>query len=195
MKVVRHNTASDFLDRAGAWLETAEAENNLILGIAAYFRSYIGQVRVEPYFLTLEDSGAIVGAALMTPPRRLLITTMPDTAVTTLADFMLAETVTVPGALGPKSETRVVCRLLDEQNRTTLPCKNERADLHLRNRRATETCTWTIETSNRQMTRRCFREWCVQFCLDARIEDETVYFKARLPQQDRRRVVVHLGER
>lgn len=26
-------------------------------------------------------------------------------------------------------------------------------------------------------------QWCVQFCLDARIEDETVYFKARLPSK------------
>ncbi len=34
MNVVRHTTATEYLDRAGAWLETAEAENNLILGIA-----------------------------------------------------------------------------------------------------------------------------------------------------------------
>jgi len=26
-------------------------------------------------------------------------------------------------------------------------------------------------------------EWCVQFCLDARIADETVYFTARLPNK------------
>jgi len=25
--------------------------------------------------------------------------------------------------------------------------------------------------------------WCDQFCLDARIEDETVYFKAQLPRK------------
>ena len=61
MKVVRHHAVADFLDRAGAWLESAEAENNLILGIAAYFKSYVGQLTAEPYFLTLEDSGAIVG--------------------------------------------------------------------------------------------------------------------------------------
>ena len=34
MNVVRHNTAAEFLNLTGAWLETAEAENNLILGIA-----------------------------------------------------------------------------------------------------------------------------------------------------------------
>jgi hypothetical protein len=71
MKVVRHKSAAEFLDQAGAWLERAEAENNLILGIAAYFKSYSGQLKVEPYFLTVENNGTIVGAGEMTPPRRL----------------------------------------------------------------------------------------------------------------------------
>jgi len=26
-------------------------------------------------------------------------------------------------------------------------------------------------------------EWCVQFCLDARIEDETAYFKSQVPRK------------
>ena len=182
MKVVRHNAASDFLDRASAWLETAEAENNLILGIAAYFKSYVGQVRVEPYFLTLEASGAIVGAALMTLPRRLLLTTMPDPAVTTLADFMLAETVTVPGALGPKSETRLFANYWT--SRTGRLC-------HARMSERIYTCETVaplkhapgrlrVATTDDQTL---LSQWCIQFCLDARIEDETVYFKARLPSK------------
>lgn len=182
MKVVRHNAASDFLDRAGAWLETTEAENNLILGIAAYFKSYVGQLRVEPYFLTLEESGAIVGAALMTPPRRLLLTTMPDTAVTTLADFMLAETVTVPGALGPRFETRLFAdywtsatgRLCHPRmSERIYACKTVAPLKHAPGRLRPAT------NDDEQL----ISEWCVQFCLDARIEDETVYFKARLPSK------------
>ena len=58
MKVVRHNTAAEFLAKAGDWLEQAEAENNLILGIAAFFASYSGQVKVEPYLLTAQDDDA-----------------------------------------------------------------------------------------------------------------------------------------
>ena len=64
MKVVRHHAAAGFLDRTVTSLESAEIENNLILGIADYFRSYFGQLTVEPYFLTLKDSGVIVGAAI-----------------------------------------------------------------------------------------------------------------------------------
>lgn len=68
MKVVRHNTAAEFLAKAGDWLERAEAENNLILGIAAFFASFSGQVKVEPYLLTAQDDEMIVAGALMTPP-------------------------------------------------------------------------------------------------------------------------------
>ena len=74
MTVVGHKSAREFLDRAGMWLEQAEIENNLILGIASYLVSHVGDQKRQPYFLTIEDQGAITGTALMTPPRRLLIT-------------------------------------------------------------------------------------------------------------------------
>ena len=106
MNVVRHKTAAEFLTKAGDWLEQAEAENNLILGIAAFFKSYVGQPKIEPYFLMVQNAGMIVGAALMTPPRRILITSMPDPAVTLLADHLLAEQASVPGVLGPKAEAK-----------------------------------------------------------------------------------------
>ena len=77
MKVVRHKRAAEFLARAGDWLEQAEAENNLILGITSFFASYSGPVKDEPYLLTVQDQDTTVAAALMTPPRRLLINRMP----------------------------------------------------------------------------------------------------------------------
>jgi len=57
MNVIRHKTAAEFLDRAGIWLEQAEVENNLILGIAAYFASCVDELNTQPYFLTVEDEG------------------------------------------------------------------------------------------------------------------------------------------
>jgi hypothetical protein len=103
VQVIRHNTAVEFLARAKAWLERAEAEHNLILGIAGFFETYSGELKVSPYFLTVEDKETIVGAALMTPPRRLLLTRMPDLAVLALADYMLANGAPVPGVLGLKA--------------------------------------------------------------------------------------------
>jgi predicted GNAT family acetyltransferase len=47
MKVVRHKSAREFLDRAGAWLEQAEIENNLILGIASYLGTVVSRAGFE----------------------------------------------------------------------------------------------------------------------------------------------------
>ncbi len=61
MEVMRHKTTAEFLARAKTWLEKAEAGNNLILGIATFFKSYSEQLKIQPYFLTLTqrmiDSG------------------------------------------------------------------------------------------------------------------------------------------
>lgn len=182
MKVVRHNTASEFLDRAGAWLETAEAENNLILGIAAYFRSYTGQPKVTPYFLTLEDNGTIAGAALMSPPRQLLITDMPDPAVVALANYMLAKSAPVPGLVGRNSKAELFTNYWT--NRTRQSCR-------IRMMERLYACTTVPPLTYAPGRLRpatadneaLLSEWCVQFCMDARIENEIAFFKARLPHK------------
>ena len=182
MNVVSYKTAAEFLTKAGDWLEQAEAENNLILGIAAFFESYVGQPKIEPYFLMVQNAGMIVGAALMTPPRRILITSMPDPAVTLLADHLLAEQAPVPGVLGPKAEAK---RFADywttKTGRSCRPKMSERIYM----------CENVIlPTKLPGRLRLATRDdeallsiWCVQFCLDARIEDETIYFKAQLPRK------------
>jgi len=180
MNVVRHNTAAEFLNLAGAWLETAEAENNLILGIAGFFASSAAVPNIQPYFLTIENKGTILGAALMTPPRQLLIADMADPAVIALADYMLAESAPVPGLVGRNSKAELFANYWT--NRTGRSCRPKRSDrLYV--------CE-TVEplSSPPGRLRPALRDdqtllsqWCVQFCLDAGIEDETVHFKARLP--------------
>jgi len=182
VNVVSYKTAAEFLTKAGDWLEQAEAENNLILGIAGFFKSYVGQPKIEPYFLMVQNAGMIVGAALMTPPRRILITSMPDPAVTLLADHLLAEQAPVPGVLGPKAEAK---RFADywttKTGRSCRPKMSERIYM----------CENVIlPTKLPGRLRLATRDdeallsiWCVQFCLDARIEDETIYFKAQLPRK------------
>jgi uncharacterized protein len=182
VQVIRHNAAAEFLARARPLLERAEAENNLILGIAAFFESYSGQLKVEPYFLTLENDGSVVGAALMTPPRRLLITSMADSAVTTLADFMLAETVTVPGVLGPKAEAKLFADYWT--SRTARFCRAKMSERIY----ACEKVIPTIDSFGRlkpakEVDQALLADWCEQFCIDARIDDETVYFRAQLPRK------------
>lgn len=182
MNVVRHKTAGEFLERAGEWLERAEAENNLILGISKYFVTNGGRVNVHPYLLTVEDSGILLGAALMTPPRHLIIARMPDSALVALTDYLLKESITVPGVVGPKSTTQLFAD--HWRNQTG---KSSR----LKMSQEIYTCERVVvQVSSRGHLRPAIEsdeallvEWSGEFCREAGIEDEIEYTKARIPSE------------
>jgi uncharacterized protein len=182
VQVIRNKTAAEFLARTKPWLEKAEAKNNLILGIAAYFASCAGQLKGSPYFLTVEGNGTIVGAALMAPPRRILLTRMPHPAVTLLADYLLEGAASVPGVLGPKAEAKLFANYWT--SKTGRSC-------HLKMSERIYACEKVIPPVHafgqlkpaKEVDQALLSDWCEQFCIDARIDDETVYFKAQLPRK------------
>jgi len=180
VQVVRHNTASEFLARAKPWLEKAEPENNLILGIAGFFASNPDQLRIQPYFLTVEDSDNIVGAALMTPPRRLLMARIPDSAASALADYMLADGTPVPGVLGPIDCAQVFAEKWRAKTGVTARVKM---------RERLYACTAIISpllssgclrTATREDESLLVR-WAGEFCRDANIEDDIAHLQAQVP--------------
>lgn len=180
MQVIRHKTAADFLAQASPWLEEAEAENNLILGIAAFFKSYVGQLKIEPYYRTVHNDGTIVGAALMTPPRRLLITWMPVPAVALLAGHLLAEGAPVPGVLGPKDCARAFAE--NWRAKTGISSR-------VKMRERIYACASVIPPvsspgSLRTATSKdesLLVKWAGEFCWEAHIEDETTYMQSQIP--------------
>jgi predicted GNAT family acetyltransferase len=182
VQIIRNKTAAEFLARTKPWLEKAEAKNNLILGIAAYFASCAGQLKGSPYFLTVEGNGTIVGAALMAPPRRILLTRMPHPAVTLLADYLLEGAASVPGVLGPKAEAKLFANYWT--SKTGRSC-------HLKMSERIYACEKVIPPVHafgqlkpaKEVDQALLSDWCEQFCIDARIDDETVYFKAQLPRK------------
>ncbi len=182
MQVIRNKTAAEFLARTKPWLEKAEAKNNLILGIAVYFASCAEQLKGSPYFLTVEGNGTIVGAALMAPPRRILLTRMPHPAVTLLADYLLEGAASVPGVLGPKAEAKLFANYWT--SKTGRSC-------HLKMSERIYACEKVIPPVHafgqlkpaKEVDQALLSDWCEQFCIDARIDDETVYFKAQLPRK------------
>jgi hypothetical protein len=107
LQIIRHKTEADFLQRAGAWLEEAEAENNPILGIAARLRDDSAILRIAPYYITLEKAGHIVGVAFMHPPRQLILTHMANEALIGLTDYLLTDTAPVSGVNGPQAEAEL----------------------------------------------------------------------------------------
>ena len=110
MKVVRHQNVREFSERAGPWLAEAEAENNLILGICSDLASSPERFPSEPYLMMVENETGIAGAALMTPPRDLIITRTPVAAVRLLAQYLIQSDVPVPGVLGPPNAASVFAK-------------------------------------------------------------------------------------
>lgn len=95
--VVLHPTPLAFLDRARAMLMRKEAESSLLLGIA---ESLPPRER-GPFLATVEHDGEVVGVAMRTPPRKLLISDGPPEGIDALCDAMLEHAPDLPGITGP----------------------------------------------------------------------------------------------
>ncbi len=105
-RVVATGDAGAFLSRARSWLLQAEAENNLILGIALEYAAVADRSTPEPadgpWFATLVDAGgAIAGCAFRTAPHKVGLTRLPIEAAPTLAAAIADRFQHVPGFLGP----------------------------------------------------------------------------------------------
>jgi predicted GNAT family acetyltransferase len=108
LRVHRHPDATSFLRRAEPWLLQAEAEYNLILGIArALITTPTSNPYVPPIYLaTIEVDDVVAGCAYRTPPFKFGLTRMPEAAVDALVDDVASVYPSLPAALGPEAETR-----------------------------------------------------------------------------------------
>ncbi|MDA0329437.1 MAG: GNAT family N-acetyltransferase [Gemmatimonadetes bacterium] len=97
--VVRHASPTGFLARAESWLLRAEDQHNVLLGLA-----YVKAVEPSPdddvFYATVEQGGAVVGAAIRTPPRKVMITELPPDAGRPLAAALAEVYDRIPGILG-----------------------------------------------------------------------------------------------
>jgi len=103
MKITTFATGGDFLAAAGSFLETREALNNLMLGIAGRYAAVEGP-GPRPLFISIADEGSVRLACLMTPPQRLVIySDGKDIAETLgmLTDHLIMNGVEIPGVIGP----------------------------------------------------------------------------------------------
>jgi uncharacterized protein len=99
VRVVKVADAAEFLDRAAPVLAD-EARHNLILGLAGTLRDD-PVLYPEQQLWLVEDDGAIVGAALRTPPYNLFLGGGSDAALAALARETGAG---IPGAVGAVPE-------------------------------------------------------------------------------------------
>ena len=105
-RIARHGDARTFLKRGGPWLLQTEVEHTLILGLAA--RDDLAAD--DLYVATVEQDGAVLGCALRTPPRKLLLTRIPPGAVDALVVDVSACYGQLPAVFGPPAAAREFAR-------------------------------------------------------------------------------------
>ena len=104
--IVRHSGPRAFLERAEPWLLQREAENNLVLGLAASLAEGASGYSSPLYFATVERAGQVAGCAFRTPPYKIGLTRMPLDAAPLLARDVAEVYDHLPAALGPVDVVR-----------------------------------------------------------------------------------------
>ena len=131
MELRRFAEVGGYLDLAGDFLVAREAEHNLILGICSSLRDDPRAFGPPPYLAVATEADRVVGAALQTPPFRLVLSEIDDArAIEALAEDLVGRDL--PGVHGPVD---VVRAFVDARTRRGGP--PARLDLHERTYRLT----------------------------------------------------------
>jgi len=104
MKLTNFDQATDFLNVTRNFLEKNEPANSLMLGICLRLQKHPQRIDLKPYFGVIESRNDVVLAAVMTPPRKLVVNGLEENcrpATEALVDNLLENEIEVPGVLGP----------------------------------------------------------------------------------------------
>jgi predicted GNAT family acetyltransferase len=102
MKLLQYHDPAEFLEHAKQFLEAREAENNLILGVSSWLAAHPERIEHTPYFAIVEDNGRIEGAAMMTPPYKLVLARAETGVLGKIADDLLKRRIVLPGVNSPR---------------------------------------------------------------------------------------------
>lgn len=104
--VIRYRSVSEYLAGAGPFLEAREAEHNLTFGVLSHVQEDPGQYDGAPYLAAVVHGDRVVGAAIRTPPWRLILSVFDGDAgevAAALARDLRSEQL--PGMVGPTAST------------------------------------------------------------------------------------------
>ena len=109
--LIRHPSASSFLDSAQGFLVSREAENVLLLGIAWALAQddstgAASSAISSAHLFTVESASTVIMAALQTPPYQLVVSRGAEPAVDALVDGLSGEGLPLPGVNGPAETAR-----------------------------------------------------------------------------------------
>ncbi len=108
LRVVRADNPAEFFNRCRAFLMAAEAEHNLILGLADALVSG-GHDFAEPIYLAwAEARGDVQGIAFRTPPFKVGVSRLPLAAIPLLAADLAEVFESLPAVMGPEASARAL---------------------------------------------------------------------------------------
>jgi predicted GNAT family acetyltransferase len=99
-------TAADFLGTSEPDLERDESCNNLLLGLAYSLVKNPRKYGSDPFFAIVKNKGRLELFALMTPPYKLILSALSDSAndsYNLLASHFISKQWNIPGVVGPES--------------------------------------------------------------------------------------------
>lgn len=108
IRVVRYANARALLQRAEPWLVTNEIEHGMVLTSARNALRGESHYQQPVYWATIEDGEDIVGCAFCTPPFRLGVTALTETAIAALLVNLLGVYPTLAGVSGPEPTANVL---------------------------------------------------------------------------------------
>jgi len=116
LELHRHTDARAFLTRAEPWLLTREIEHGVVLQSARQARADDSRYERPIYWATLEDDGRLVGCAYRTPPFKVGVTALPDSAIAPLvADLAATYPGNISGFSGPDPTVSILASAWVEQ--------------------------------------------------------------------------------
>src|SRR5262245_38674884 len=108
MRLIRFDQAEQFYERAEQFLLAREADHNVILGICADLMRHPAQAQQPLYLAVVEQDERVVAAALMTPPRNLMLAhVLAPGAPALLAEDLVGVYQSLPGVVGPAPTSRL----------------------------------------------------------------------------------------
>jgi GNAT superfamily N-acetyltransferase len=106
VQFVHHVSPRHFLDTARDFLLASEAENNLILGLAAELADQDPLPDPPPFFASIQDRDRVIGCLFRTPPLKVGLTRIPGAAVPLAVRGVADACGEIPGVIGPLETIR-----------------------------------------------------------------------------------------
>ena len=110
VRVRRAPTPAAFFERAWDFLVAAEAEHNLLLGMASGLMSGDHAFESPIYLATLESGDAVVGYVFRTPPFKVGVSRRAEGVAPAVVDDLADVFEDIPAVLGPTDAAEAVAR-------------------------------------------------------------------------------------